>query len=101
MFSSLKPYSMSPQLSEDREMSRSESLMEFYDALDYAASTSASSSEDEVRIADCQVGFILPANWIGNFTSQIRNERKTANLHQNSLPIHRKYEPRLYITIPT
>ncbi|XP_033628632.1 oxysterol-binding protein-related protein 6-like isoform X2 [Asterias rubens] len=45
-----KPYSMSPQLSEDREMSRSESLMEFYDALDYAASTSASSSEDEEEI---------------------------------------------------
>ncbi|XP_038049066.1 oxysterol-binding protein-related protein 6-like isoform X2 [Patiria miniata] len=46
----LKPYALSPQLSDEREMSRSESLLEFYDALEYPASSTASSSEDEEEI---------------------------------------------------
>ncbi|XP_022111508.1 oxysterol-binding protein-related protein 6-like isoform X2 [Acanthaster planci] len=45
-----KSYGLSPQLSDDREMSRSESLLEFYDALEYPASSTASSSEDEEEI---------------------------------------------------
>lgn len=45
------------QKSDEEALSRSESLVEFYDAHEYLASSASSSSEDEVK-ANCNVFFV-------------------------------------------